>query len=148
MRSTSRLLGLCFGVALSLGTAQAALAQDPAAPPAPAPAAAPAAVDSNQMWVGEWEYQLNWRDSTIEGTMRVNLSGTRFTGTVTRSGIPPAPFRSFSLSKNHKDMSASVDWNGQDVHFNGHMENPRSVTGQASMTGSFGRLIMRKRSDS
>ena len=144
MRSTSRFMAMGFGLALSLGTARVARAQDPA----PAPAAAPAAVDTNQMWAGEWDYELTWRDSTIDGTMRVIYSGNRFTGTVTREGVPPAPFRSFSLSKNKRDMSASVDWNGQEVRFNGHMENPRSVTGQASMTGSFGRLIMRKRSDS
>lgn len=147
MRSTNRLVSLGFGVAALLTLAATARAQNPTPAPAPAPAAAPAAVDTNALWAGDWDYQINWRDSTIEGTMRIVYSGGRFTGTVTRSGVPPAPVRSFSLSKNKRDMNLSVDWNGQEVRFSGHMENPRSITGQASMTGGFGRLIVRKRSD-
>ena len=61
-----RPLIVCASVAVLLGgRALPALAQDPQPAAAPAPAAP--AVDSNMMYVGDWDFTAQLRDSTIAG---------------------------------------------------------------------------------
>ncbi len=137
---------------LSLSVAAAAFgagsttarAQTPAAAAAPAAPARPA-VDSNALWAGDWDFQIQLRDSTIGGGWRLNYVDGHFSGIVARPGVPPSPIRSFIVRPNGRDMTLSVDWNGEEYVFSGHLENVRNITGQVSFRGGIGRLRAQKR---
>jgi hypothetical protein len=128
--------------ALALG-GRAANAQAQTRDSAAAPARA--AVDSNTFFAGDWDFQIQERDSTIGGGWRVNYVDGRFTGIVARPGVPPSPIKSFVVRPNHRDMTMSVDWNGEEYVFTGHLENARNITGSVSFRGGIGRLRAQKR---
>ena len=111
----------------------------PAAAPAPAPPAAPA-VDSNGLWVGEWEYSAQLRDSTIDGLWRINYANGRFTGVVMIPGMPPSPISSMSVRDHFRNFSLTAYFNNDAFTFSGHLDNPRNVTGTLSIRGGIGRL--------
>ena len=144
MSQTRWFATLALAVAFAGSRAIPALAQEtpPAAPPA-APAAP--AVDSNALWAGDWDFQIQLRDSTIGGGWRVNYVQGRFTGIVARPGLPPSPIRAFTL-RTKRDMTLTVDWNGELYTFTGHLESPRTITGTVSAHGGIGRLRANKRS--
>lgn len=131
-------------VALALGGALPALAQEPA-PPAPPPApAASETPDSNLAFVGDWDFSAQSRDRTVEGMFRINYAGGRVTGVVATPGQPPVPIRSFVL-RNARDFSMTCDLNGETWTFTGRLENPRNISGNLSTRGSIGRLRVQKR---
>ena len=138
--SSKRLL-VSLVLAAALGGARAGLAQNP---PVPAPAPAAASVDSAAMWAGDWDFQLQLRDSTIGGGWRLNYVQGHFTGIVARPGLAPSPIRSFTLRSN-RDMTLTVDWNGEMYTFSGHLDSPRNITGTVSAHGGIGRLRASKR---
>lgn len=140
--SRNRLYATLGLTIVALGaSASTALAQAPAAAPA---APAPAAVDSNTLWAGDWDFTMQLRDSTIGGGWRLNYVQSRFSGIVARPGLPPSPIKSFTL-RGARDMTMTVDWNGEIYTFTGHLENPRNITGTISGRGGIGRLRAQKR---
>jgi hypothetical protein len=143
--SRNRLI-VSLTVALVAAGSQAAVARAQTPEPAAA-AAAPArpAVDSNAMWAGDWDFQIQLRDSTIGGGWRLNYVDGRFSGIVARPGVPPSPIRSFTLRTNKRDMQLTVDWNGEEYVFTGRLENARNIQGQVSFRGGIGRLRAQKR---
>ena len=143
-----------FATALVLmlaGPARLALAQEQPAQPAPAapppPSAAPEvpAVDSNQLWVGEWDYTAQLRDSTVEGLWRINYANGRFTGTVTIPRQPPAPISSMSLRDHYRNMQFTVYFNSEPYVFSGRLDNLRNISGTLTIRGGIGRLRAQKR---
>lgn len=139
MKSCKRLLVPMTVVLAAVGAQSVAHAQEAQ------PAAAAPAVDSNAFWAGDWDFQIQLRDSTIGGGWRLNYVQGRFSGIVARPGVPPAPIRSFVVRTNKKDMTLTVDWNGEEYVFNGHLENARSISGNVSYRGGIGRLRATKR---
>jgi hypothetical protein len=138
-------------VALSLSRAGLALAQDPQPAPAPA-AAAPAtpaapAVDSNELYVGEWDWTAQLRDSSISGLWRISYANGRFTGTVVLAtpGMPPSPVSAMSVRDHFRNFSLTTYFNGDPFTFSGHLDNPRNVNGTMSTRGGMGRLRAQKR---
>ena len=110
-----------------VGRAVPAWSQEPAPAPAPAPtspaqAAAPAApaapaVDSNLLWVGDWDYTAQLRDSTIEGVWRINYTNGRFSGIAQRSGKPPAPISSITVRDHYRNITLTVYFDGESYTF-------------------------------
>ena len=137
---SNRRLLFSLVVAAALVGSRALLAQDAAAAPAPA---APR-VDSAAMWAGDWDFQIQLRDSTIGGGWRLNYVQGRFTGIVARPGLAPSPIRAFTL-RGTRDMTLTVDWNGELYTFSGHLDTPRTITGTVSAHGGIGRLRASKR---
>ena len=135
-------LGLAFAAAGAF--ALPAQAQAPAAAPAAPASAAPAAVDSNTLWAGDWDFTMQLRDSTIGGGWRLNYIQNHFSGIVARPGLPPSPIKSFTV-RGSRDMTMTVDWNGEIYTFSGHLENQRNITGTVSGHGGIGRLRAQKR---
>lgn len=158
IRSRPLILALAV-VALSLHRAGLAVAQEPqpaAAPPA-APAATPA-VDSNMLWTGDWDFSAQTRDSTFEGTWRINYSNGQFTGTVamiqatanmsgntSRLGFPPAPVSAMSVRDHFRNFQLTVYFNGESYTFSGHLDNANRITGSLSSRGGIGRLRAQRR---
>ena len=139
MRSRNRLiLSLAAALIVVSGRAQAQTPQPAAEPARPA-------VDSNAMWAGDWDFQIQLRDSTIGGGWRLNYVDGHFSGIVARPGVPPSPIRSFRIGNNKRDMTLSVDWNGEEYVFTGRLENARNIQGQVSFRGGIGRLRAQKR---
>jgi hypothetical protein len=128
-------------VAFGLPGSRLLPAQNRDAPPASA--AAPLA-DSVAAFTGDWGFTIQFRDSTIGGGWRINHADGRFTGIVSRPGVPPSPIRSFSV-RNGRDMTLSVEWKGEPYTFTGHLENPRNITGSVSYRGGTGQFRAQKR---
>jgi hypothetical protein len=146
-RAQSPAIALAF-IALSLGRAGTAVAQDPQ--PTPAPAAAPAApavpaVDSNEFYVGEWDFSAQFRDSTINGLWRINYLNGHFNGTVLLPGMPPSPISGMTVRDHFRTVSLSAYFNGEQWSFSGHLDNPRTVSGTMSTRGGMGRLRAQRR---
>jgi hypothetical protein len=121
-----------------VGRAVPAWSQEPV--PAPTPAAAPAppaapAVDSNLLWVGDWDYTAQLRDSTIEGVWRINYTNGRFSGIAQRSGKPPAPISSISVRDHYRNITLTAYFDGESYTFSGHLDNPRTITGMLTTRG-------------
>jgi hypothetical protein len=135
------MLALGLAVAAVGSRAASARAQTPDAAATPARAA----VDSNTFFAGDWDFQIQMRDSTIGGGWRLNYVDGHFSGIVARPGVPPSPIRSFVVRPNHRDMTLTVDWNGEEYVFTGRLENARNITGQVSFRGGLGRLRAQKR---
>jgi hypothetical protein len=136
-------------IALSIGSARLLRAQEPQPAPAPAAAApaAPAApaVDSNELWVGEWEFTSQFRDSTVSGLWRINYGGGRFTGMVVIPGVPPSPISAMGVRDHFRNFSLTAYFNGDAFTFSGHLDNPRTVNGTLSTRGGMGRMRAQKR---
>lgn len=139
-------------IALSVGRAGLARAQDPQ----PAPAAP--AVDSNLLWTGDWDFSAQMRDSTYEGSWRLNYSNGQFTGTVAlgqatsnttggsyRIGLPPAPVSAMTVRDHFRNFQLTVFFNGESFTFSGHLDNPTRISGSLSTRGGIGRLRAQKR---
>jgi len=105
---------------------------------------APAAVDSNQFYVGDWDFSAQTRDSSVSGVWRINYANGRFTGIVARPGQPPSPIRSFTL-RDMRNFTLSVDFNSETWTFTGHLDNAHNITGSVSTRGGIGRLRAQKR---
>ena len=147
--------GLLFVLA---ARAVPAWSQEPApapAPPNPAPSAP--AVDSNMLYVGDWDFTAELRDSTVEGAWRINYANGRFTGVVAlasitphsgasvRPGLPPSPISSMSVRDHYRNFTLTAYFNNESYVFSGHLDNPRTVTGTLSIRGGIGRLRALKR---
>lgn len=143
-------------IALSLGRAGVARAQD--TPPAPAATPVAPAVDSNLLWTGDWDFSAQTRDSTFDGSWRLNYSSGQFTGTVVlaqatsnlgggtrRTGFPPAPVSAMSVRDHFRNFLLTVYFNGEAYTFSGHLDNPNRITGTYSTRGGIGRLRAQKR---
>jgi len=136
----SRLTILASSAATCLalaGAAAPARAQDTARTQTPG-------VDSAQMYVGDWDFTVGRRDSSISGVWRINYANGRFTGIVARPGMPVAPISSFTL-RNGREFVLTVDFNGEVWTFSGRLENARNITGTLSTHGSIDRLRAQKR---
>jgi hypothetical protein len=131
-------------IALSLGGVRVARAQDPQPAPAAAAPAAPA-VDSNEMFIGEWEFTAQFRDSSVTGLWRINYAGGHFTGTVLMPGVPPSPINSMTVRDHFRNFSLTAYFNGDRFDFSGHLDNPRTVSGTMSTRGGMGRLRAQRR---
>jgi hypothetical protein len=110
-----------------------------AAPPAPAPG-----VDSAQMYVGDWDWTVSRRDSTVTGVWRINRANGRFTGIVARPGTPTVPISSFTL-RNGREFTLTADINGETWTFSGRLDNARNASGTLSTRGGIDRLRAQKR---
>lgn len=126
--------------ALALLGAVSARAQDTtkAAPPAPA-------VDSNELWVGEWEFNAQFRDTSIAGLWRISYGGGRFSGQVLLERLPPSPISNMTVRDHFKNMSLTAYFNGDAYNFTGHLDNMRSVSGTLGTRAGIGRLRAQRR---
>ena len=133
-------------VVLSLSCAGLALAQEPQPAPAP-PVAAPAApaVDSNDLWVGDWDFTAQANDAQMDGVWRINYANGRFTGVVAIPGHPPAPISAMTVRDHYRNFSLTAYFNGESYVFSGRLDNPRTVSGTMTIRGGIGRMRAQKR---
>jgi hypothetical protein len=115
-------------------------AQDTTKALAPAPA-----VDSAQMYVGDWDWTAGNGERAVDGIWRINYANGRFTGIVARPGVPVAPIGSFTL-RNGREFTMTVDFNGEAWTFSGRLDNVRNISGTLSRRGGMDRVRAQKRS--
>ena len=113
---------------LALAGAAPLRAQDTTKAPAPG-------LDSAQLYVGDWDFTVGRRDSTISGVWRINYTNGRFSGIAQRSGKPPAPISSITVRDHYRNITLTVYFDGESYTFSGHLDNPRTITGMLTTRG-------------
>ena len=144
----SRLLVIAVAlVGLSLCRARLVAAQEPQPAPAPAPAAPAApAVDSNTLYVGDWEFTAQQRERDVEGDWRINYSNGRFTGLVAIQGGPgTSPISQMTVRDHYRNFRITAYFNNEEYTFSGHLDNPVSITGTLETRDGIVRMRARKR---